>query len=65
VYKGRVHKLKPDQANALCQAWVEGNTLLKLLGKAFGISRQAVYRYLKDISLEKVLGSFKMMLSNV
>lgn len=53
-YKGRVHKLKPDQANALRQAWVEGKYTSKVaLGKAFGISRQAVYRYLKDISLEK------------
>lgn len=48
-YKGRVHKLKPDQANALRQAWMEGQYTSKIaLGKAFGISRQAVYRYLKD-----------------
>ena len=48
-YKGRVHKLKPDQATALRQAWAEGQYTSKVaLGKAFGISRQAVYRYLKD-----------------
>ncbi|ENV48840.1 hypothetical protein P255_02808 [Acinetobacter brisouii CIP 110357] len=47
-YKGRVHKLKPDQADALRQAWAEGKYSSKAaLGKAFGISRQAVYRYLK------------------
>ena len=46
--KGRVHKLKPDQADALRQAWAEGKYRSKVaLGKAFGISRQAVYRYLK------------------
>ena len=48
-YKGRVHKLKPDQAEALRQAWKEGKYPSKMaLGQAFGISRQAVYRYLKD-----------------
>ena len=47
-YKGRVHKLKPDQAEALRQAWKEGKYSSKMaLGQAFGISRQAVYRYLK------------------
>ena len=47
-YKGRVHKLKPDQADALRQAWAEGKYSSKAaLGKAFGISRQAVYRYLQ------------------
>ncbi|ENU82041.1 hypothetical protein F975_00124 [Acinetobacter sp. ANC 3789] len=47
-YKGRVHKLKSDQADALRQAWAEGKYSSKAaLGKAFGISRQAVYRYLK------------------
>ena len=47
-YKGRVHKLKPDQAEALRQAWKEGKYPSKMaLGKAFGISRQAVYRYLQ------------------
>ncbi|EEY88660.1 hypothetical protein F891_00809, partial [Acinetobacter sp. CIP 101966] len=47
-YKGRVHKLKPDQADALRQAWKEGKYPSKMaLGQAFGISRQAVYRYLK------------------
>jgi len=47
-YKGRVHKLKPDQAEELRQAWKEGKYSSKLaLGKAYGISRQAVYRYLK------------------
>ena len=47
-YKGRVHKLKPDQAEALRQEWREGKYSSKVdLAKAFGISRQAVYRYLK------------------
>ncbi len=47
-YKGRVHKLKPDKAEALRQAWKEGQYPSKMaLGQAFGISRQAVYRYLK------------------
>ena len=47
-YKGRVHKLKPDQAEALRQDWKEGKYPSKMaLGQAFGISRQAVYRYLK------------------
>ena len=46
-YKGRVHKLKPDQAESLRQAWKEGKYPSKMaLGQAFGISRQAVYRYL-------------------
>ena len=37
-YKGRVHKLKPDQADALRQAWAEGKYSSKAaLGKAFGI----------------------------
>ena len=49
-YKGLVHKLKPDQAEDLRQAWKEGKYPSKMaLGKAFGISRQAVYRYLKVI----------------
>ncbi len=47
-YKGRVHKLKPDQAEALRQAWKERKYPSKMaLGKAFGISCQAVYRYLQ------------------
>ena len=47
-YKGRIHKLKPDQAEALRLAWKEGKFTSKMaLGQAFGISRQAVYRYLK------------------
>ena len=47
-YKGRVHKLKPDQAEALRQEWKKGEYSSKMaLGQAFGISRQAVYRYLK------------------
>ena len=47
-YKGRVHKLNPDQAKALRQAWEEGKFSSKVeLAKAFGISRQAVYRYLQ------------------
>lgn len=47
-YKGRVHKLKPEQTEALRQAWKEGKYPSKMaLGQAFGISRQAVYRYLK------------------
>ena len=47
-YKGRVHKLKPEQAEALRQEWKEGKYPSKMaLGQAFGISRQAVYRYLK------------------
>lgn len=46
-YKGRVNKLNPDQAEALQQAWDEGKYSSKVeLAKAFGISRQAVYRYL-------------------
>ena len=37
-----------DQAEALRQAWKEGKYPSKMaLGKAFGISRQAVYRYLQ------------------
>ncbi|WP_230126974.1 recombinase family protein [Citrobacter freundii] len=48
-YKGRVHKLNLDQAKALRQAWDEGKYSSKVdLAKAFGISRQAVYRYLKQ-----------------
>ncbi|MFG4457475.1 recombinase family protein [Acinetobacter baumannii] len=47
-YKGRVHKLNPDQAKALRQAWEEGKYKSKVaLANAFGISRQAVYRYLQ------------------
>ncbi|MGR2462712.1 recombinase family protein, partial [Salmonella enterica] len=47
-YKGRVHKLKPEQAEALRQDWTQGKYSSKVdLAKAFGISRQAVYRYLK------------------
>ena len=47
-YKGRVHKLKPEQAEELRKAWAEGKYSSKIaLGQAFGISRQAVYRYLK------------------
>lgn len=47
-YKGRVHKLKPDQAETLRQAWKEGKYPSKVaLANAFGISRQAVYRYLQ------------------
>lgn len=47
-YKGRVHKLNYEQAEALRQAWKDGKYSSKMaLGKAFGISRQAVYRYLK------------------
>ncbi|MWC20434.1 helix-turn-helix domain-containing protein [Acinetobacter johnsonii] len=50
-YKGRVHKLNPDQAKALQQAWDEGMYSSKVdLAKAFDISRQAVYRYLKKIN---------------
>ena len=46
-YKGRIHKLNPDQAQALRQAWDEKKYSSKIdLAKAFGISRQAVYRYL-------------------
>ena len=47
-YKGRVHKLNPEQAKALRQAWEEGKYKSKVaLANAFGISRQAVYRYLQ------------------
>lgn len=47
-YKGRVNKLSPTQAETLRQTWNEGKYPSKIaLGKAFGISRQAVYRYLK------------------
>lgn len=47
-YKGRVNKLNQEQADTLRQAWNEGKYPSKMaLGKAFGISRQAVYRYLK------------------
>ena len=47
-YKGRVHKLNSDQAKVLRQAWEEGKYSSKVeLAKAFGISRQAVYRYLQ------------------
>ena len=47
-YKGRVNKLKPDQAEALRLAWKNGEHPSKVaLAKAFGLSRQAVYRYLK------------------
>ena len=50
-YKGRDHKLNPDQAKALQQAWDEGMYSSKVdLAKAFDISRQAVYRYLKKIN---------------
>ncbi len=39
-YKGRVHKLKPDQAEALRQDWKEGKYPSKMaLGQAFGISQ--------------------------
>jgi DNA invertase Pin-like site-specific DNA recombinase len=48
-YKGRIHKLKPEQAEELRKAWREGKYSSKMaLGQAFGISRQAVYRYLKS-----------------
>ena len=48
-YKGRVHKLNQEQAEALRHAWKEGKYPSKVdLAKAFGISRQAVYRYLKN-----------------
>ena len=48
-YKGRVHKLNQEQAEALRHAWKEGKYSSKVdLAKAFGISRQAVYRYLKN-----------------
>lgn len=47
-YKGRVHKLKPEQAETLRQEWKSGKYPSKMaLGQAYGISRQAVYRYLK------------------
>ena len=47
-YKGRINKLKPDQAEALRQAWKNGEYSSKVaLAKAFGLSRQVVYRYLK------------------
>jgi len=47
-YKGRAHKLKPEQAEALRQSWIDGKFSSKVaLANAFGISRQAVYRYLK------------------
>ena len=47
-YKGRVHKLNPEQSEALRQSWREGKYSSKVdLAKAFGISRQAVYRYLR------------------
>lgn len=47
-YKGRVHKLNPEQAKALRQAYEEGKYSSKVkLAKAFDISRQAVYRYLR------------------
>lgn len=47
-YKGRIHKLNPEQAEALRQDWTQGKYSSKVdLAKAFGISRQAVYRYLK------------------
>lgn len=37
-YKGRVHKLKSDQAEALRQSWKEGKYPLKVaLGQAFSI----------------------------
>lgn len=50
-YKGRVHKLNPDQAKALQKDWKEGRYSSKVeLAKAFDISRQAVYRYLKKIN---------------
>ncbi|MFY4974432.1 helix-turn-helix domain-containing protein, partial [Acinetobacter baumannii] len=40
--------LNPDQAKALRQAWEEGKYKSKVaLANAFGISRQAVYRYLQ------------------
>ncbi|EJO33890.1 DNA-binding helix-turn-helix protein (plasmid) [Acinetobacter radioresistens WC-A-157] len=40
--------MKPEQAEALRQEWKEGKYPSKMaLGQAFGISRQAVYRYLK------------------
>jgi len=48
-YKGRVNKLNQAQADALRQAWNKGEYPSKIaLGKAFGISRQAVYRYLRN-----------------
>ena len=43
-----LQQCQPDQAEALRQAWKEGKYPSKMaLGKAFGISRQAVYRYLQ------------------
>lgn len=50
-YKGRVNKLKPNQTEALQKAWNEGKYSSKAaLAKAFGISRQTAYRYLKSKS---------------
>ncbi|MCG2574763.1 recombinase family protein [Acinetobacter sp. ME22] len=47
-YKGRVHKLKPEQAETLRAEWKAGKYPSKMaLGQAYGMSRQAVYRYLK------------------
>ena len=41
-------RLNPEQSEALRQSWREGKYSSKVdLAKAFGISRQAVYRYLR------------------
>lgn len=45
-YKGRVKALKPQQAIELNEAWKSKTYSSKAsLGKAFGISRQTVYKY--------------------
>ncbi|WP_269915017.1 recombinase family protein [Acinetobacter sp. HY1485] len=47
-YKGRAKALKKDQAEALNLAWQNKEYTSKAaLGKAFGITRQTVYKYLK------------------
>lgn len=47
-YKGRVHKLKPEQAETLRQEWKAGKYPSKMaLGLTYSISHQAVYSNLK------------------
>ncbi len=53
-------KLKPEQAEAFRQDWTQGKYSSKVdSAKAFGISRQAVYQYLKrgsdEIRLRRVV----------
>jgi len=46
LYKGRRHRLSPEQADALRSKHREGTTVVAL-AKAYGVSRETVYSYLR------------------